>query len=942
MKKIKNFSIFMIVLCTALFFIGCEDHVKNSRNTANVSITLSSESNGRTIRPTELTKPGFYKIELLQGQVVKYEGSSESNTISIDNVVLGDYDVKAYGYKSPSELILLSNAESKINVKPSGNNAAEIQLQAITTGDGLKGYIEVTFDWTEMLSNSTNELFKKAISSYDTTIKLVDKKTSGVKGTLPVEKNSTGAIFKAELPVSTGFEGNFIISYTLKGTEYLLANLETEEIQIFSGETSKKTYKLTSKNTIDYSSAPNITLTYGEEEPSTSIKASWDIKDINGGLLYKSITLSIRENGKALIEPVTITYENEPYQNTHTFSGLVSGTEYTITAKAITSGNTETAEIEATYRPKVFVKSVSIDESTIKAPISVGETIALSGNIFPDNTTYKEGKWSLEDGSILSIDNADSTLPSTVNLTALKPGQTKLILTAKEMNINGEAVSATTTKYIQVKLAQPTTPTAKAVSTNAPYSINVTWDVPTDADSVDLYRKDTTAGEMVLIKNFPSTESSYTDESNLKTNHNYSYAIVAKSNVGDYATSVQSKESNVIVPNAPALTLNDAILTPEQEIAFSSSEFNLEKGFYVTREKGATISFDSNIGFEGASNFQWAINGTRVGEVTQTPQPITITYQQKEIKLNPQYPNTLTLFCEKDGLKYSGSLYFRYLNVVDTGVDLKINGGTEAKIDNLESGVKLAASVLPTNADLKTITFTSSNTEIATVDGNGNIKFHPSNTGDVTITATPTYGTAASVTLHVESGAKKLLNETIPYIQEQLIYANKKWEGDWAAYDAFSVSTESFEINDINFNGNNNRYSSIGSKITRMHGAPAGFKDFNSVKQVFSFIANNEIYQQLDIKTTEDIQTMVTNGEGSGSIGIDPLKNIGEGNKGIIRVTPSNKNYYATIQFKSINIENDSSRSGSFLVTVLENNTSTQLAQEEIAYDQTLNSLYIK
>ena len=386
----------------------------------------------------------------MQGELVKYTASSETNTISIQNVLLGDYDVKAYGYKSSSELVLLSKVESKISVKPSTDNTASLQLQAIASGDGLKGFIEVTFDWSEMLESSTNELFKKAISSYDTTIKLIDNKTSETKATLPIDKNTTGATFRTELPVSTGFEGRFELTYTLNGAEYLLARLETEEIQIFSGETSKQSYKLTNNNTIDYSEAPNITLNYGSQSPSTSITASWEIKNIRGELLFKSITLSIRENGKAILDPVTIKYENEPYQDTHTFTGLTSGTEYIITAKAITAENIETAEVEASYRPKVFVESVSIDESSIKDAIAVDETITLNGFISPDNTTYKEGQWSIEDGTILSIDNTDTTLPSSVTLKALKPGQSKLTLTANEKNIDGETVSATTTNYIQV------------------------------------------------------------------------------------------------------------------------------------------------------------------------------------------------------------------------------------------------------------------------------------------------------------------------------------------------------------------------------------------------------------------------------------------------------------------------------------------------------------
>ncbi len=942
-KSYKILSSIVLVSILVFSLISCSDQSSAEAATRNLTIKLEG-ANTRTIRPETLTTPGYYELTLTDSGNPErtYQANSETTTITINDVLIGRYSINVKAYKDSTKSVLLAEGMSTIDVTPSGDNTALVVLNALSSGENLTGTIAVTFDWSELLT-STNTLFMDALKNNQVAITLKNLENNETYRKENIDSSSTFYTFTVDnVPVSSGFSGQFEITYTKDAAEYLLARMEVESIQVFSGETSVKTYKLNQNNVIDYSKAPQITLTYGEAHPDSEILVTWPSVYGNGKDMFKTVTLTIKDEA-SYAQTETITYPNDNIASglsSYTFSSLTAGTKYTVSATAITSDGAEANTASASFMPKVFVVSVSIDETNITSPISVGSTITLSGQIGPETTTIKDATWTVAESDVLElVGNADVALPAEATFKALKPGETTVTLTAKDQNINKEDVSTTTTKKIQVKLAQPSAPSASTLSSEKPYSIDVSWTLNDYVDSVLLYRKDNASSDFTLLETFSSPVTSYTDTKDLKTNSSYTYAIQVKSNVGEWATSEISTESNAINPSAPAISIQNATLSPNQEIVFAHADFSLEKGFYVTAEKGATLTLQNAESLSGATNFQWMINGVKQGDASNKLTDLTITYSTNGVNQNPQMVNYATLSCEKDGLKYSGSVAFRALSIVDTGVSLAINGKKEATFTDYDEAQSLTATVAPIDADLKTICFTSSNPEVASVDANGVVSFHPEKTGDVTITATPMFGTSDSITIHVLPGARTILNETIKYLQQQLKYVDSKvFNEDWDTTE--SKVQETLTMNSSEFLASNPGYISLNSTFNRVK--QVTYFESNPMDLIWNFTVTNKIYKEFTVETMTNIKAIAKDGGAAGYLGNDPLYMLGQNNIGLLKATPSEKKYYATINFNAVTINDDSKRGGSFLVTIFDKETNSQITQDEIAYDESVNSLYIK
>ena len=100
---------------------------------------------------------------------------------------------------------------------------------------------------------------------------------------------------------------------------------------------------------------------------------------------------------------------------------------------------------------------------------------------------------------------------------------------------------------------------------------------------------------------------------------------------------------------------------------------------------------------------------------------------------------TITATSEADSTKTASCVY-TITNVAPTSIELNRTTATIAVTDTLN----LTATVKPDNATIKTVTWSSSNDAIATVDANG--KVTPKATGNVTITATATDATTVKAT----------------------------------------------------------------------------------------------------------------------------------------------------------------------------------------------------
>nr|WP_193312306.1 Ig-like domain-containing protein [Bifidobacterium leontopitheci] len=391
-------------------------------------------------------------------------------------------------------------------------------------------------------------------------------------------------------------------------------------------------------------------------------------------------------------------------------AGVVTGVaagKATITATAANGvKGSLTVTVKAKEPETVPVTKVEV---TGKDTLTEGDTTTLTAKVTPADATDKSLTWSSSDKAVATV-NADG------KVTAVKAGKTTITATAA----NGVKGSLTVT----VK-AKDVTPETKPVT-----KVEVTGDdTVTVGDTIKLAAKITPADATDQSLTWTSTDEKIAtvDAKGVVTGVAAGKATIAATAAngvkGTLEVTVKAKE---VTPETKPVT--GVKVTGKNELTEGDTT-TLQAEITPADATDKSLTWTSSDKAVATVNADGKVTALKAGTTTITATAsngvkgsLTITVKAKEVTPEPE-PG----------------------NVPVTKVEVTVKDG----VTKVEAGKKLAltATVLPGNATNKTVTWTTSDASIATVDTNGIVTALKA--GTVTITATAADGSEKSGSIQI-------------------------------------------------------------------------------------------------------------------------------------------------------------------------------------------------
>ena len=886
--------ILLIILAISAFLISCcipDSDPKETYSSVSIGTYIVKE---RTIAPSDVTSPGYYTATLTGADSV-YTSDSDNGILQFSNVLIGEYRISVSGFDRKNGLLIWkSSGEDTIRVSAKGENKASVAMSLIDS-EGT-GTVKVTLNWADAVS--TSGLVKDAYEISAFSFELVEVKEDGSKISYPIasaEYKATEYTYVNEsIPASSGFTGYFNIYYEKDGKRFLLMQSASAIFQVYAGQTSvpddsdAELFIITSSNMPDYANPSDFSLSYGKDNPETSITVTWEDRR------YEEVYISCSNGEAVTVDASALSY---------TFENLEKATGYTFSFKAKTGLGKETKEITKSLSTKVFVSSISYDEDSLPSSyISSGSSFGLSAAIYPQNATVQKALWETTDHDILeAVPSSDSSAV----FYAKKPGVVTVKVTAYDKGIDGSTIEYSSEKEVYVHLSSPAAPDVIAEENEISKDIIITWPSVQYASSYDLYRN----GEL-----YKSTAECEYRDSAIMAGVTYSYSVKAvNENLiadGFDPTSAMSLSSEPLTPVVPTITL----LTP----VISSMKLEIRAGEEI--EKGAiTVTPDDPVvmnipePIDGAVEYAWFINGILKKSSTDFAEvnAIALSSDMPEVQDYDKDANSIMLRVKgSDGRYYSASAYFRVILVKDTGVSIAMEDHYPTTISSLSFN----AQVLPSDATMRTLSYSSNNEEVASIDSDGLITVRKY--GTAVFTATSTSGAAASKTIRFYdpiTDSRTLLNLVNAALYKALHNADSRFDGDWWP----GTSSKS--------------YTGDGYTVK----SPSGTKQSSGSINISSSVISSEEYGDFSISTGSGIAVWAKDGGNwaeSGYLGTDPLCYVGYNNTGVIVVTLPYDQGKATIGLNSVKVYDG--KSGSFTVSM------PGQAAAEISYDDSVTPLF--
>ena len=366
------------------------------------------------------------------------------------------------------------------------------------------------------------------------------------------------------------------------------------------------------------------------------------------------------------------------------------------------------------------VETVTINEGdSMSIDLGVSRTAKLSATVAPSNASSKKVTWSSSDEKIATVDskgNVKANKAGTVKITATAGGKTDTIT----ITVTGELVVPTTTTVYY-----PSTGFG-ANSTYLHYRVNKggaagTWTtvpgVKMEA-ACDGYVKYTIDNpdqdEVEFVFNNGSSQWDNNGEKNYK-------------GTGE---SLLVKSGQLTVDNPPC-----TVTVPVSSVSIAGGDVSLEVG--ASKQLSATVS-PSNATDRAVS---WKSSNTAVATVDASG-------NVKAVKAG-----TATVTATAGGKSASVKVTVSAQQTIIPVQSVSISGtgvsGGRATI-NVGAGLNLTATVSPSNATDKTVTWTTSNAAVATVDANGSVRGVKA--GNAAITATAGSKTTSVIVTVKENG----------------------------------------------------------------------------------------------------------------------------------------------------------------------------------------------
>ncbi|MGN0812590.1 MAG: Ig-like domain-containing protein [Candidatus Coproplasma sp.] len=402
----------------------------------------------------------------------------------------------------------------------------------------------------------------------------------------------------------------------------------------------------------------------------------------------------------------------------------------------------------------VPVTGVTLDKTTASLKMGATESVTLTATVAPANATNKAVSWASDNTSVATVDQSGV-------VTAVSAGTATITVTTADGN-------KTATCVVTVAAADPVTPPITDYTANGDYVLDIE-----------------NAGATAGIYSWTKGTSDGAFGSNANDSVKY-FKISAASGAYDYLyinLKLQAKKIITITGTVRTSNLTDSSKSSTIGISLKSGSTGAVTGltsFAVTQPDGnKNINLVGNVTTEGTIVLQLSRTAGNTGcellSFTVTisdPEPVkveSVSLDKTSSALKVGETETLTAtvapadadnkavtwassdetvasvvngvvtakkagtatitVTTADGGK-TASCAYTITNVAPTSVELNRTTATIAVGDT----VNLTATVLPANATIKTVTWKSSDTNIATVDANGVVT--AVGVGNVTITAT--------------------------------------------------------------------------------------------------------------------------------------------------------------------------------------------------------------
>ena len=582
-----------------------------------------------------------------------------------------------------------------------------------------------------------------------------------------------------------------VVTAVAVGTATITATTKDEKSKASATCTITVTEKL---------AVPTVTAELAEDETAITVTVT-GVEKADTYTLLKSVNNGAYEEvSEAALTNETLTYRDED---------ISAGSSYSYKVKAVSAApevyltSEESAATEELVVP-VHVTEVGLnkEEATLTIlPEEEAPTVELKAVIAPENATTKDVTWTSDHTDVATVDE---------NGVVTAVGIGTAVITAATKDEKSTAAPAACTVTVVEKLGTPEVDVVKAEDEN---SITVTFKTIDHAASYKLYKAVDQGGyEEVVTELIPEDGVITYVDTELAKGKTYSYKVTALPENDSYLESEEVTEGILIPLHVEGVTLDQAAaelfvggtltlaekITPAdatiKDITWSTSDEKVaavENGVVTAKAVGtATITVTTKDGEKTAScvitvkdNLAAPVvsaskNGTDAvitwkavanaasydvfastdGKTyTKLGNTTALTYTEKSISLSMHYYKVVA----KGSQYYVDSKDSNVASINNSAVKVtKVSLNKASVTINKGKTAALAATVTPSNATNKAVTFKSSNTKVATVDKNGKVKAVGKGTATITVAAADGSGVKATCKVTVKVPATKVTLNT--------------------------------------------------------------------------------------------------------------------------------------------------------------------------------------
>ena len=703
MKRLTAVS--LILLALALIF-SCSTEPEDITERADLEIT-TSEVKTRTILPVtpDITS---YTVTLT-GPETHTQTFSTSDPIQFSGILVGEYTIKVEG-KTEDGTIVAEGSES-VTVNASGSNSAEIYLSYLTSGTGT---MVIDISWEERTTGSGP--FDEALEQKKLSFQAMNNETGEAYGPkLEVGEDDFAAKkFKyvaTELDPSDGTPIYFDIYTEVAGEPQVIARTFYTVVQIIPNLTSMpdsnetNNFKITDESIIQYIKnvrKSSVKAIINEEHPASAIDIEWEYPKLSNGNFNATLKVSLyKEGDDSRIAENDFEYNNETDRTgTWTIGGGVNDIElspndsyYVTFQNTSETGYSQVLTALTGIKTKVTVTGIEIT-SKVEEYYTMGDILKVDATITPEDATDKDYTIAVTNSEGVTIDQEAKTV------TFNSSGDYTITVTPTDISASvSDTVSDTANTY--VKLSTPENFSASLTEKG----ISISWTAVSSADGYVIEKAVPDVGNSQIEANDGNTTSdgdtiTYVD-AEVYAGKTHTYTIKAIRNDNEKYNSLPSSETSVSVKSTDIEIINPPDITTQElpEIDFGN-QYLVEGA--SSDEEHYSISISLNAAIEGATNYQWLLNGVSIANSTtfsSAVQNVTITADTEGLDLSRLYEsaNTLELIVTVDGTPYSTSGTFY---VVSTDLtNIKITNPSDSNQVTLGTPLQLGVNFTPSVED---------------------------------------------------------------------------------------------------------------------------------------------------------------------------------------------------------------------------------------------------